>query len=637
MAAHITLSDHENTTRAAVVPLATNSALAVAIVDGAGNQVTSFGGSGGTSATDDAAFTAGSGSGTPMMAFATSDAVNAGDVGVVAMDTARNLKVSIEADNVGIGGGTQYTEDAAAAADPVGTAVILVRKDTPAATVSTDGDNIAQRGTDYGAAYVTLLDTSGAAVSVGGGTQYDEDTASAAAEKLTMAGVVRKDTAATQVGTDGDRTTLIVGANGHLHTIDANSAASLAAVDGIEGLLTTIDGDTGVMAGAIRNEDEASASGHAGMVILAVRQDTVAASSGTDGDYEPLKVTGGRLQAATTVSGTVTVDGSGVTQPISHAALTELAAAINSNQVDVNIAASAATLTVASHAVTNAGTFAVQESGAALTALQLIDDTVFAEDVAAQAADKGIAILAVRRDADTTLVGTDNDYANLQVDAGGKLKVEVFSGETLPVSLATVPSHAVTNAGTFAVQVDGAALTALQVIDNPVLVDDAAFTPATSSVMMAGFEADEASIDSVDEGDAGAARMTLDRKVIVTPQPHTTGGLTIFRSLDLDETEEEVKGTAGQVYGWFIANLATSTRFVKFYNATAANVTVGTTTPVLTFPIPGNATDDIAANALGEHGITFDTAITLAATTGIADNDTGAPGANEVVVNLFYK
>src|SRR3954469_21508598 len=81
------------------------------------------------------------------------------------------------------------------------------------------------------------------------------------------------------------------------------------------------------------------------------------------------------------------------------------------------------TVTVGSHAVTNAGTFVVQENGSALTALQLIDDPVFAEDVAAQAADKGIAILAVRRDADTTLVGTDNDYANLQVNAAGQLKV----------------------------------------------------------------------------------------------------------------------------------------------------------------------------------------------------------------------
>ena len=196
----------------------------------------------------------------------------------------------------------------------------------------------------------------------------------------------------------------------------------------------------------------------------------------------------------------------------------------------------------------------------------------------------------------------------------------------------------VDNAGTFAVQVDGSALTALQKIDDPVLVDDAAFTPATSSVAMAGFQADETSTDSVDEGDAGAARMTLDRKLIVTPQPHTAGGLSIFRSLDLDETEEEVKASAGCVYGMWVTNTATATRFVKFYNATAANVTVGSTTPVITIGIPGNASDDVSGNfGPGGMGIMFDTAITVAATTGVADADTGAPAANDVIVNVFYK
>lgn len=80
------------------------------IVDSSGNFVDTFGGSGGTASTDDSAFTAGTGQGTPMMGFATADTVDSGDVGVVGMDTSRNLKVSIEVDNVGIGSGTQYTE-----------------------------------------------------------------------------------------------------------------------------------------------------------------------------------------------------------------------------------------------------------------------------------------------------------------------------------------------------------------------------------------------------------------------------------------------------------------------------------------------------------------------------------------------
>lgn len=74
-------------------------------------------------------------------------------------------------------------------------------------------------------------------------------------------------------------------------------------------------------------------------------------------------------------------------------------------------------------------------------------------------------------------------------------------------------SVAVTNAGTFAVQVDGAALTALQLLDDAIFTDDAAFTPGTSKVGAIGFILDEVSPDAVDEGDIGAARMNVRRAV----------------------------------------------------------------------------------------------------------------------------
>jgi hypothetical protein len=316
--------------------------------------------------------------------------------------------------------------------------------------------------------------------------------------------------------------------------------------------------------------------------------------SGTDAAEDLIggDATNGLDVDVTRVSGTVAV---------SNAGLTELAAAINaSSQMDVNIAASAATV-----AVSNAG---LTELAAAINVSSQMDVNLAASNATVTVSNAGL----------TALNGA-------------------ISGTEVQVDVLTMPSVAVTNAGTFAVQVDGSALTALQVIDNPVIVDDAAFTPATTSVMMAGFEADEGSTDSVDEGDGGAARMTLDRKQIVTPYPHTAGGLTIFRSIDLDETEEEVKATAGQVYGMWVTNTATATRFIKFYNLTAANTSVGSSTPVITWGIPGNSSDDVSAVFGGAHGIAFDTAITVAATTAVADADTGAPGANEIVINIFYK
>jgi len=91
-------------------------------------------------------------------------------------DTTGRLVVKAETAAGGdIGGGTEYTEDAAAAADPIGKASILVRKDTPATLVSADGDNVAQRGTNYGAAYTQVVTSAGAFVDTfGGGTQYTE-------------------------------------------------------------------------------------------------------------------------------------------------------------------------------------------------------------------------------------------------------------------------------------------------------------------------------------------------------------------------------------------------------------------------------------------------------------------------------
>lgn len=59
----------------------------------------------------------------------------------------------------GGGGGVEYTEDAAAAADPVGGALIMVRDDALSGQTTTDGDNVAARGTDKGELYVKHADT----------------------------------------------------------------------------------------------------------------------------------------------------------------------------------------------------------------------------------------------------------------------------------------------------------------------------------------------------------------------------------------------------------------------------------------------------------------------------------------------
>lgn len=134
---------------------AANNALRVTVVSGA---------AGGTSMSDDAAFTVASSSFTPVGGVVTSDSVDAGDGGAFAMLANRQPKVTIY-DSSGVevtsfGGGTQYTEDAAAAANPVGNALIVVREDARAGSLtSTDGDNVALRGNNLGELYVKHTDT----------------------------------------------------------------------------------------------------------------------------------------------------------------------------------------------------------------------------------------------------------------------------------------------------------------------------------------------------------------------------------------------------------------------------------------------------------------------------------------------
>lgn len=143
----------------------------------------------------------------------------------------------------------------------------------------------------------------------------------------------------------------------------------------------------------------------------------------------------------------------------------------------------------------------------------------------------------------------------------------------------------------------------------------------------------------VDIGDVDVTSISAGSNLIgdVGVGVRTSGGTTLFKNIDVDETEDEIKATAGQVYWIHAINLKASVLFLKFYNATAASVTVGTTVPDLTFPIPTQGDTNGAGFTLSiTNGIAFSTAITIACTTGIADNDSGAPGANECIVNLGF-
>jgi hypothetical protein len=393
----------DGTTDAEVVPLAGYNAQAVAIVDGSGNQITSF------------------------------------------------------------GGGTQYTEDAAAAADPVGTAPILIRKDTPATVTSTDGDNIAQRGTNYGAAYVQLVTSSGAYIdSVGGGTQYTEADTDAS---ITGTAVMWEDTGDTLRVVSATKPLPIGDAGGSL-TVDGSltTVSTVTSLSQFAGQAITL-GAGSVAAGTLRTtlaaDDPAVASlatlvavdymlgtdfstvfGAASLVIatqadnVANTQDTVATSAlgyvfdGTTWDRQRGDATDGTLVNLGTNNDVTVTSGNIIVDSITG------------------------TVTVGTHAVTQSGTWNITN----------VSGTVSLPTGASTAAKQPALGTAGTASADVITVQGIASMTALKVD--GSAVTQPVSGTVAVSGTVTVGSHAVTNAGTFAVQVDGAALTALQLLDN---------------------------------------------------------------------------------------------------------------------------------------------------------------------------
>ncbi len=114
--------------------------------------------------------------------------------------------------------------------------------------------------------------------------------------------------------------------------------------------------------------------------------------------------------------------------------------------------------------------------------------------------------------------------ANGQATMANSEPVVLASDQSaVPISVASIPSHAVTNAGTFATQIDGSALTALQLIDDTIFADDAAVTLGTSKGNIA--EGVSVATDGTDptavsaEGDAAALRTDMNRILLVNTTP----------------------------------------------------------------------------------------------------------------------
>lgn len=439
-------------------------------------EIAAGAGSGGTSAADGATFTRNTTSITPAGAVVESSAptLTNGDVAGLSQTTGGALRVAVAS-----GGVAGIVDDAAFTPGTTEGVVFMAHADETSADAVDEGDAGALRMTLSRGLHTTIrcadgataMDESNDAVRVNvvagavGTTQYTEDTAAAGGEALCLMGAIRRDTANSEVSAAGDYSPLLTDANGRLYVI-----ASFTASQNIATIGTSITPGTSA-AHLGKAEDTAHASGDTGVAVWAVRSDTLAAASGTTGDYEPF-----------------------------------------------------------------------------------------------------------------------------HTDSNGALWTRNSDG----------------------------------------LADDAAFTPGTSRVHPIGLQADETATDSVDEGDIGAPRMTLDRKQIVANYAHAAGGGSSYSAISTAAVlTAEIKGSAGKVYSLQVFNLNAAARYVRLYNQTGAPASTDGANVVWRGLVPG---DTAGAGFVVQFpmGKQFTTGIGIRASAAIADNDTTALAANELLFNVDY-
>ena len=451
--------------KATVRNLAANDALNVALVDSSGNQITSFGG---VSMVDDAAFTAGSSSVNIVGGIVTADSVDSGDGGAFAMLANRQQKVTVY-DSAGVeatfGSGTQYTEDAAAAANPVGTALNLIREDARGGSLTTtDGDNVAARGTNAGELYVKHVDT----IAVTQSGTWDEVGINDSGNSITV------DNAALSVVGGGVeatalRVTVASDSTGVL-SVDDNGGA--LTVDNAGTFATQVTGDALTALQLIDNlpvaVDTALGATPTGALAIAIRDDALSALTPVEGDAIGLRVdangalwthddaldaalsgselqvdvvaalptgantigavtntvlsvvgsgteaTAQRVTIATDSTGVLSVDDNGGSLTIDNAQLSVVGGGTEAAAMRVTIAND------------STGVLSIDDNGGSLT----VDGTVAvtlaagaaaiakAEDVASADADVGVPAMAVRKATPANVSGTDGDYEFLQISAG---------------------------------------------------------------------------------------------------------------------------------------------------------------------------------------------------------------------------
>ena len=110
------------------------------------------------------------------------------------------------------------------------------------------------------------------------------------------------------------------------------------------------------------------------------------------------------------------------------------------------------------------------------------------------------------------------------------------------------------------------------------------------------------------------------------------GGVDTFAVTSLLNVAQQIKTADGMLYGFWAFNAGTAIRYLKFYESMNQPI-VGTSRVKIPMGVPVGS----GAVMMSAVGIPFHNGIWAAATTGMADSDTAAPSASEILLVAFFK
>ena len=114
------------------------------------------------------------------------------------------------------------------------------------------------------------------------------------------------------------------------------------------------------------------------------------------------------------------------------------------------------------------------------------------------------------------------------------------------------------------------------------------------------------------------------------------GGVSTLFDADAANSAQAAKTSSGILWGVEVSNPNSADAYLQLFDLATGDVTVGTTTPKLSFLVPGGdgTLDGAMDKSFSDFGIAFNTAITYACATTAAGGSDPSAG---LILNLLYQ